>query len=95
MHQIFNEKKSIFQISQRRFDEVETSPNRASKAIFVQNLMLNTIHTSIWPQTYGKGLNFDDYDKRYNSRLWTYIYVHGTQRVKQKILKTGRPDIRA
>jgi len=51
MHQIFNEKKSIFQISQRRFDEVETSPNRASKAIFVQTLTLNTMHTSIWPQS--------------------------------------------
>jgi len=47
MHQIFNEKKAIFQISQRRFDEVETSPYRASKAIFVLNLRLNTMHASI------------------------------------------------
>jgi len=36
--------------SQRRFDEVETSPNRASKAIFVQNLTLNTMHPSICSQ---------------------------------------------
>jgi len=47
MHQIFNEKKTNFQVSQRRFDEVQTSPIRASKAIFVQNLTLYTMHTSI------------------------------------------------
>jgi len=47
MHQIFNEKKTIFQISQRRFAKDKTTPYRASKAIFVQNLRLNTMHASI------------------------------------------------
>jgi len=50
MLEIF-QKKSKMRELERRFDEVETSPNRASKAIIVQNLTLNTMHTSIGPQT--------------------------------------------
>ena len=94
IHHIFNEKEAYFQISRRRFNEIETSPIGV-KSIFMQDLPLNKKTTPIWSKSDKKSLSFDDSDNRCNSRTRTYIHFLGTRIIKLKFIISTKVPILA